>query len=190
MKTLIAMVLALLLSACASGDASFGRAAFFYETEKFTLTTLEVKPDPASPVEGTIGVRQRVATVVPRTSKGDAGALMSSFDIVKGDGKLTVETALITGTAVGQAKGKAGAEGAGAFLSATLSPDSLRAREMITKAQTEGKLNALAALASKPYSEVEGSLAKSPPPFVGLDQGSYTPGFHRALGRLLNLPPK
>lgn len=42
-------------------------AVYFYETEKASLT-LEARPDPTSPISGSFGIKQRIATVVPPSS--------------------------------------------------------------------------------------------------------------------------
>lgn len=41
-------------------------ALYFYETEKIAMN-LEGRPDSSQPVQGSLGLKQRVAIVVPRT---------------------------------------------------------------------------------------------------------------------------
>lgn len=56
--------LSLLLNGCAN-------SMYFYETEKISLT-VEARPDSSQPVQGNLGVKQRVVLIVPKKSNGDA----------------------------------------------------------------------------------------------------------------------
>lgn len=56
--------LSLLLSGCAN-------SMYFYETEKISLT-VDARPDPSQPVQGNLGIKQRVALIVPKKSNDDA----------------------------------------------------------------------------------------------------------------------
>lgn len=98
---------------------------YLYETEKYSLT-IEGRPDASSPVSFNLGVKQRVASVIPSkgkdndiqcngrkspvniesgksTNAGEAYSLISYFDLNKKDkpgwfnDPITVETALMTG---------------------------------------------------------------------------------------------
>src|SRR3712207_267649 len=79
--TLLAVLSAgLLSSGCTTG-------VLYYETEKFSLT-LEGKPaDATEPVTGNLGVKQRVAAVVPRrisngdTKKSEGVSVVGFFDL-------------------------------------------------------------------------------------------------------------
>lgn len=95
------LLLSLLLSGCAN-------SMYFYETEKISLT-VDARPDPSQPVQGNLGIKQRVALVVPKKSNDDTGdgeALSSissfNFRIIKKDWALNpilVQTAFVTGDA-------------------------------------------------------------------------------------------
>jgi hypothetical protein len=67
-----------LLTFCLLGCSN---ALYFYETEKISLT-LEARPDSSQPVQGSLGVKQRVVLVSPRTetTEGDALSAISSFN--------------------------------------------------------------------------------------------------------------
>lgn len=95
------LFLSLLLSGCAN-------SMYFYETEKISLT-VDARPDPSQPVQGNLGIKQRVALVVPKKSNDDTGdgeALSSissfNFRIIKKDwafNPILVQTAFVTGEA-------------------------------------------------------------------------------------------
>ena len=107
------------LSAC-------NNALYFYETEKISLT-VEARPDSSQPVQGNLGLKQRVALVTPAkceegkddkdgkkwfswmsTCEGEALSSISSFrfkvapeseDLFNGFNPVTIRTAFITGDA-------------------------------------------------------------------------------------------
>jgi hypothetical protein len=100
----------MLLSGC--------NALYFYDTEKISLT-LEGRPDSSQPIQGSLGLKQRTAIIVPPKEKGkdnltavkeenkkdgaDALSIISSFRFGKVPGTLfnlgavTIQTALVTG---------------------------------------------------------------------------------------------
>lgn len=83
---------------------------YFYETEKLSITA-EGRPDSSSPISFNLGLKQRVAAIVPPKQMGgknpesDAVSLISYFDFKKKKAKggfwlndsVTIKTALITG---------------------------------------------------------------------------------------------
>ncbi|MER0204430.1 MAG: hypothetical protein DU480_11375 [Nitrosomonas sp.] len=107
----------LLLTGCAN-------SIYFYETEKISLT-VEARPDSTQPVQGNLGLKQRVALIVPQKSNnvekdgevlstdsnnvekdGEALSTISSFDFRIKDDKdffrfnpVLIKTAFITGEA-------------------------------------------------------------------------------------------
>lgn len=99
--TFKAALLSLLLSGCAN-------SLYFYETEKFSLT-VEARPDPTQPVQGNLGIKQRVGLIVPGKENngsggGEAMSSLSNFNlriIDKGNifNPVLIQTAFITGDA-------------------------------------------------------------------------------------------
>lgn len=97
------LFLSLLLTGCAN-------SIYFYETEKISLT-VEARPDSTQPVQGNLGLKQRVALIVPKKSNnaekdGEALSTISSFDFrIKDDedffrlNPVLIKTAFITGEA-------------------------------------------------------------------------------------------
>lgn len=95
------LFLSLLLTGCAN-------SIYFYETEKISLT-VEARPDSSQPVQGNLGIKQRVAMIVPKKSDdvgkdGEALSAISSFDFrikdVSGEfNPILVRTAFVTGEA-------------------------------------------------------------------------------------------
>jgi len=99
------LFLALLLGGCAN-------SMYFYETEKISLT-VEARPaDASQPVQGNLGIKQRVALIVPKKSNDDTGdgeALSSissfNFRIIKEDwafNPILVQTVFVTGDAASE----------------------------------------------------------------------------------------
>lgn len=90
-------------------------ALYFYETEKISLT-VEARPDSSQPVQGSVGVKQRVALVTPGTQSAtmnstqdnEALSAISSFGfkIIPTSGTLfdpiLIQTAFVTGEAASQ----------------------------------------------------------------------------------------
>lgn len=98
-KCSVSLVLVTLLTGCSN-------ALYFYETEKISLT-VEARPDSSQPVQGSLGIKQRVALVAPRVDKKGGEALSSissfSFKIIPEAGTIfnpvLIQTAFITGEA-------------------------------------------------------------------------------------------
>jgi len=107
------LFLSLLLTGCAN-------SIYFYETEKISLT-VEARPDSTQPVQGNLGIKQRVAMIVPRKSNdnadgkdGEALSTVSSFDFRIMDDKnffrfnpILIRTAFVTGEAADKLYDKA-----------------------------------------------------------------------------------
>ena len=53
-------------------------ALYFYETEKISLTA-EARPDSSQPVQGSLGIKQRVVLIAPKGRNNDAVSSISSF---------------------------------------------------------------------------------------------------------------
>jgi hypothetical protein len=101
---LILAILLILLNGCSN-------ALYFYETEKIALS-LEGRPDSSQPVQGSLGLKQRVAVVAPPKDPDtkiqaldEAISMLSSFRFRKDAGgfldlgPVTIQTALVTGSA-------------------------------------------------------------------------------------------
>lgn len=88
---------------CAMVFLFFGcsNAIYFYETEKISIS-FEARPEAAQMVSGNIGVKQRVALMVPPKSD-DSKSMISKFDLRIEDkvgwDAITIESVLLTGSA-------------------------------------------------------------------------------------------
>lgn len=104
MKTYsIALYLASFLPGCTN-------ALYFYETEKLSLT-VEARPDSSQPVQGSLGIKQRVVLIAPKkrdtpmkNDSDDAVSAISSFSFnIIPEGiifhPVLIQTAFITGEA-------------------------------------------------------------------------------------------
>ncbi|WP_019865694.1 hypothetical protein [Methylovulum miyakonense] len=96
---LMALWLATFLTGC-------NNAMYFYETEKVALN-VEARPDSSQPVQGSLGLKQRVVLVAPKKTKySDIVSALSSFsfNIIPNDANyffnpVLIQTAFITGGA-------------------------------------------------------------------------------------------
>ena len=105
-----------LLSACSN-------TLYFYETEKISLT-IEARPDSSQPIQGNIGIKQRIALITPEKGEkngkvdGEALSSISSFRFkvapdpeangafFNGFNPVLIRTAFITGKAASGLKQK------------------------------------------------------------------------------------
>jgi len=96
-RTIVILVSPLLLPSCSN-------ALYFYETDKISLL-VEARPDSSQPIQGNLGLKQRVALVTPATKnpEGDALSGISSFRFKiaeeTGFNPVTIQSAFITGDA-------------------------------------------------------------------------------------------
>lgn len=84
---------------------------YFYETEKISLT-VEARPDSSQPVQGSLGIKQRLALIAPKKNQndsskgaGEAVSALSSFSFKISPEKnnlfdpVLIQTAFVTGEA-------------------------------------------------------------------------------------------
>jgi len=97
----IALCLAGFLPGCTN-------ALYFYETEKISLI-VEARPDSTQPVQGSLGIKQRVVLIAPKKNENNeaVSAITSfSFNIIPKAGTIfnpvLIQTAFITGDAAAQ----------------------------------------------------------------------------------------
>ena len=98
-KRSVTPIFCLMLSSCSN-------ALYFYETDKISLS-LDIRPDSTQPVQGNLGIKQRVALITP-PKNSDGGEALSSissfrFSLKPGSfldlGPVSIKTAFITGDA-------------------------------------------------------------------------------------------
>jgi hypothetical protein len=106
-KMYAVLCLSFMLNGCATNTL------YFYETEKISLT-VEARPDSSQPVQGSLGLKQRVALLVPKKSNeqsadGEALSAISSFNFKikdeSGFNPILIQTAFITGAAANELNG-------------------------------------------------------------------------------------
>jgi hypothetical protein len=101
----MATCLSFLLIGCAN------QPMYFYETEKISLT-VEARPDSSQPVQGSLGIKQRLALIAPKKNQndsskgvGEAVSALSSFSFKISPEKnnlfdpVLIQTAFVTGEA-------------------------------------------------------------------------------------------
>ncbi len=100
----------------ASVLAGCSNALYFYETDKIALN-IEARPDASQPIQGNLGLKQRVVLVAPKKNKNDdAVSSISSFSFKSLPhntqhrlGTVLIQTAFITGDAAAELNGLAAA---------------------------------------------------------------------------------
>ena len=138
-----------------------GQTMYFYETEKISLT-VEARPDSSQPVQGSLGIKQRVALIAPKKEDGEAVSAISSFNfkIIPKSwtpfNAVLIQTAFVTGKAASELNDPTAAKVAQAI---TISGTAIRsANEEITcvveKAKTNDKLDELKQVVSKDFDKL------------------------------------
>ncbi len=197
MYTKIKMYLILCLSFLLVGCAN---SMYFYETEKISLT-VEARPDSSQPVQGSLGIKQRVVLVSPKKEDGEALSAISSFNfkIIPKSGTpfnpVLIQTAFVTGEAASQfTEPRAAADVAKAI---TISGTAIRSSNeeiacITEKARANNKLDELKQLVkSKGFEELSEndwnvlmSIVKNTCGI--LDKANYDSGLHKALQEEFN----
>ncbi len=182
----VVFVLTVLLSGCES-------ALYFYETDKISLTA-EARPDTSQPVQGNLGVKERVVLIAPK--KADADDAVSSisafnFKIIPEPGTIfnpvLIQTAFITGDAASRLTlPQASAAAEAITLEGTdISSAEKLAGEIAGELTSEADrailkniaLSDFAALTDRDYQEILR--------ITELQRRSYTAGLHKALSKKL-----
>ena len=171
---------------------------YFYETEKISLT-VEARPDSTQPVQGSLGVKQRVGLVVPKKKEDeDALSAISSFNFKIMPETATIfnpaliQTAFITGKAATVLNQQAAAEAA-----AALTLNGVVTKEMhehvdciIEKNTNQGSLGILKDVVSHEFdrlSDENWENVRTTMRSCGVsDRQNYTVSLHKALQKKLN----
>lgn len=188
--TRLKMVISLILSSLLIGCAN---TMYFYETEKMSLT-VEARPDSTQPVQGNLGLKQRVGLVVPKKKEDeDALSAISSFNF-----KITpepetvfnpvlIQTAFITGEAAANLTTQAAAEAAQAItLNGIVTNEMHEHADCIIKSSTgQGTLDTLRDIVRHEFNRLSDEdwkkLKSTMQPCGVSDRQHYTLSLHKAL---------
>lgn len=178
--------LTVLLSGCES-------ALYFYETDKISLTA-EARPDTSQPVQGNLGVKERVVLIAPK--KGDADDAVSSinsfnFKIIPEPGTIfnpvLIQTAFITGNAAsGLTLPQASAAAEAITLGGTdISSAEKLAGEIAGEIASETDRAILKDITLRDFSALTDRDYQEILRLTALQRKSYTAGLHEALRKKL-----
>lgn len=179
-----------------------GNTMYFYETEKISLT-VEARPDSTQPVQGSLGVKQRVGLVVPKKKKdGEALSAISSFNfkITPESGTIfnpvLIQTAFITGEAAAKLNDKQTGSNAGDVAKAiTLGGEEIpRMNEhvdcIVRNNTDQGTLSILKEIVGRDFGRLTdedwGKLRATAQPCGVSDRQNYTLSLHKALQKKFN----
>ncbi|MGR9045810.1 MAG: hypothetical protein ACU83N_10970 [Gammaproteobacteria bacterium] len=198
MKTYsIASSMACLLTGCSN-------ALYFYETEKISLTA-EARPDSSQPVQGSLGLKQRVVLIAPPkdsekaattsvdSGRGDALSAISSFSfkIIPKAGTIfnpvLIQTAFITGDAAAQL---CPTEAANAAQAITLEGIDIRpidelAGDIVKDIKNDADRNTLKQITARDFDSLSDQDYQNITRITSLVKGVYSRELHEALGKIL-----
>lgn len=177
---LISMGLAILLAAC-------NNALYFYETEKISLSA-EARPDSSQPVQGSLGIKQRVALIAPKKSdKDDALSAINSFSFKISPAAGTIfnpvliQTAFITGDAaqldLNQARNAAKAITLKGFETNTTDKNA----DDIVNGINDDDRNTLKQITAKDFDSLSEQDYQNITRITSLVKGTYTRALHETL---------
>ncbi|MGZ8190756.1 MAG: hypothetical protein ACXWTS_05945 [Methylococcaceae bacterium] len=179
--------LIILLNGCSN-------ALYFYETEKISFTA-EARPDSSEPVQGSLGIKQRVALVTPRTNKKQGDALSSissfSFKIIPEAGTLfnpvSIQTAFITGDAAANLNASDAQNAAKAITleGVDISSANKLAEQIVGSIDDDNALNALKELTKRDFDSLSEQDFENISRITTLDRRLYTPELHEVLRKKL-----
>lgn len=183
----ISLGLAILLNGCSN-------ALYFYETEKISLTA-EARPDSSEPVQGSLGVKQRVALVTPRMTKKQGDALSSissfSFKITPEAGTpfnpVLIQTAFITGDAAANLSATDAQNAAQAITleGVDISPASKLAEQIVSTIDDDNDLMTLKEITKHDFDSLSEQDFENISRITTVDRKLYTRELHEALRKKL-----
>lgn len=179
------------LSACGTNQI------YFYETEKASLLAVEGRPDPSLPLQGNLGLKQRMAVIVPPDKiGGDALSFISSFrfsidpadDALK-SGAVTVRSGVLSGKAARSLTKDEAQKAAGALAGRDIPTYESLTKEIIDTATRKNQLTDLANLAGMTYASLKADPAalKTVQRVTDLAPANYTEKLHDAIAKKLGV---
>lgn len=186
-KYLLSLVLAIFLTGCTN-------ALYFYETEKISLS-VEARPDSSQPVQGNLGIKQRVVLIAPKKDKNnDAVSAISSFNfkIIPEPGTpfnpVLIQTAFIAGEAASQLNTKQAGDAAEAI---TLNvPENKKvdelAKDIIKAINDDNDRNILKRITAHDFGDLSDDDYAEIRRILHYERQTYYARLHKALREQLN----
>jgi hypothetical protein len=174
-----------------------GNALYFYETEKISLTA-EARPDSSQPVQGSLGIKQRVVLIAPKKSKhDDAVSSISSFNFKTFDKEwdfnpVLIQTAFITGDAAKNLKPNEAQAAAKAITLNGIKPPNTEdtnkntAEKIVLNTKVEADKNTLKEITEKDFMSLSDQDFQNFTRISGFDKDFLTAELHAALKKELN----
>ena len=190
MKYCILLVLVAGLNACSN-------ALYFYETEKVSLT-VEARPDSSQPVQGSLGVKQRVVLLAPKKQENDdAVAAISSFSFKVKEvdwafNPVLIQTAFITGDAAklltpAQAQNAAAAIALNGIKTSSSDITAIEtAKSIIRDLTNDADRNLLKIITEKDFDSLSAQDYVNILHLTGIDQKNYPIELHQTLQKELS----
>jgi hypothetical protein len=136
-------------------------ALYFYQTERIAMV-LEARPDSSQPVQGSLGIKHRIALIAPAKEKeGESVSALSTFRFQKeagtagGIGPVTIRSTLLTGKAAHDLDQTQTTAAVTAMADGELPTWNKIAGNALADAERAGTLVELGSLANKPYKDLD-----------------------------------
>lgn len=201
MQTMKACSIASCLACLPTGCSN---ALYFYETEKIALTA-EARPDSSQPVQGSLGLKQRVVLIAPPkdaqnagatsvdSGRGDALSAISSFSfkIIPKAGTIfnpvLIQTAFITGAAAAELDPPQAVAAAQAITLEGVDPKSTPglADDIVRDIDNATDRNTLKQITTRDFDSLSDQDYRHITRITGLLKGVYSRELHEALGKKL-----
>jgi hypothetical protein len=168
-------------------------ALYFYETEKISLTA-EARPDSSQPVQGSLGIKQRVVLIAPRKNDNDdAVSAISSFNfkIIPKAGTIfnpvLIQTAFITGEAADKLGPVPATLAAQAITlnGVEIPPIDKLAGQIVDEIKSQADQNTLREISKSDFDTLTDQNYEDILRITSLDRKLYTRGLHEALRKKL-----
>lgn len=172
-------------------------ALYFYETEKISLTA-EARPDSSQPVQGSLGIKQRVVLIAPKGRNNDAVSSISSFsfNIFPKSGTpfnpVLNKTAFITGDAAARLNTPQTAGAAALAISldgikttGTDETTSETVKSILSDLKNDADRNILKTITEKDFGTLSDQDYENILRITGMDKMNYSIELHKALHKEL-----
>jgi hypothetical protein len=172
-------------------------ALYFYETEKISLTA-EARPDSSQPVQGSLGIKQRVVLIAPKGRNNDAVSSISSFsfNIFPKSGTpfnpVLNKTAFITGDAAARLNTPQTAGAAALAISldgikttGTDETTSETVKSILSDLKNDADRNILKTITAKDFGTLSDQDYENILRITGMDKMNYSIELHKALHKEL-----
>lgn len=135
-------------------------ALYFYQTERIAMV-LEARPDSSQPIQGSVGIKHRIALVTPAKEKdGESVSALSKFAFKKEPGSVgrvgpvTIRSTLLTGQATKELTQSQTTAAVAAMADGEPPIWNRIAADMLSDAEGKGTLTEFVGVANKPWQDL------------------------------------